>query len=425
MAKLRRNYTGNSLPTTTSSSIAASGTTSFTITAYTGWPSGSAPFYVVVEPGTANEEKMLVVRSGATDSTLNVYSSPSVAANRGLDGTTAVAHANGSAIYPVFTATDADEANEIAATLTTKGDLLTHGTSTFTRVGVGANDTLLVADSAQTAGIKWGQVQTAGIADDAVTSAKIANNAVGTTEIADSSVTSAKIAAGVIAAAVPTGAITQYAGSSQSPAPTGFLFCDGSVQNQTTYAALYAVVGATYNTGGEGAGNFRLPNLKGVVPVGRDESQTEFNTLGETGGAKTVTLTAAESGLPAHSHANTVSASAVADHTHSLSHGHTASSASAGAHSHDIPTRPDDATSTGGYYPTAEQTQQAVQTSPTAEAGLHSHTISVNNATGNTGAGGAFTPTVSITNANNTAAAASSAHQNLQPYIVLNYIIKT
>ncbi len=42
--------------------------------------------------------------------------------------------------------------------------------------------------------------------------------------------------------------------------------------------------------------------IAGKVIVGLDSGQTEFDTLDETGGAKTVTLTAAQSGLPAHSH---------------------------------------------------------------------------------------------------------------------------
>ncbi len=40
----------------------------------------------------------------------------------------------------------------------------------------------------------------------------------------------------------------------------------------------------------------------GRVMVGIDASQSEFNTIGETGGVKEVTLTAAQSGLPAHTH---------------------------------------------------------------------------------------------------------------------------
>jgi hypothetical protein len=155
MAKLRRVYTGGAVTTTTSGAIASTDTSSFNIGSSTGWPYGTDPFFVVVEPGTANEEKMLVKRSGSSDTTLTIYNDPTVDANRGLDGTTAVAHASGSNIYPVFTARDADEANELVSKMTTKGDLLTHGTSTFARLGVGTNNQVLTADSNATNGIKW------------------------------------------------------------------------------------------------------------------------------------------------------------------------------------------------------------------------------------------------------------------------------
>lgn len=97
--------------------------------------------------------------------------------------------------------------------------------------------------------------------------------------------------------AVPTGCISMW--GTNTP-PTGWLLCDGSVISQTTYSVLYAVIGSTFNTGGEGAGNFRLPNIKGKVAVGRDSSQTEFDTLAETGGEKTHTLTTTE--IPSHNH---------------------------------------------------------------------------------------------------------------------------
>lgn len=193
MAKTRRSYKGGAASTTTGTSIAASGATTFTIVAYTGWPYGSAPFFVVVEPGTSNEEKILVTRTGSTDTTINIYATPSVAANRGMDGTTAFLHASGSTVYPVFTATDADEANELASTLTTQGDILIHGASTFARVGIGTAAQVLRVNSGATAP-EWGQVATAGIADDAVTAAKIAANAVGASEIATGAVGSDELA---------------------------------------------------------------------------------------------------------------------------------------------------------------------------------------------------------------------------------------
>lgn len=211
MAKVRRKYAGGAAATSITSVLGSSGTSSFTIAANTGWPYGADPFFVVVEPGTANEEKMLVVRAGSSDTTLTVFSTPSVDANRGLDGTTAVAHSSGAAIYPVFTAQDADEANELAATLTTKGDLVSHGASTFARVAVGSNNHVLVADSSQSSGLKWaavgsdslaaGAVTEAKLADGAVAAGKIASGAVTTVKIGDSQVTADKIASGAVTTA--------------------------------------------------------------------------------------------------------------------------------------------------------------------------------------------------------------------------------
>jgi len=152
MAKTRRAYAGGAISTTTTSSIAASGDElSFTVTAYTGWPYGVNPFYIVVEPGTASEEKILVTRSGSTDPTINIASD----AVRGLDGTSAVAHSSGSTVYPVFTAVDADEANELIAKYTTKGDLVVHGASTVETLSVGSNGRFLVADSSAATGLVW------------------------------------------------------------------------------------------------------------------------------------------------------------------------------------------------------------------------------------------------------------------------------
>lgn len=96
----------------------------------------------------------------------------------------------------------------------------------------------------------------------------------------------------------PAGLVTSYAGST---APTGWLLCDGSAISRVTYASLFAVIATQYGAG-DGSTTFNVPNVKGRIPVGLDGAQTEFDILGETGGAKTHLLTAAESGLPAHSH---------------------------------------------------------------------------------------------------------------------------
>lgn len=107
-----------------------------------------------------------------------------------------------------------------------------------------------------------------------------------------------------LATASPPGMITPYAGST---APTGWLLCDGSSVAVATYGDLHTAIGYTY--GGSGA-NFNLPDLRGRVPVGKDNmggsaagrmsSEISGTTLGATGGSEQVTLTTDQ--MPQHSH---------------------------------------------------------------------------------------------------------------------------
>ncbi len=85
--------------------------------------------------------------------------------------------------------------------------------------------------------------------------------------------------------------------------PTGFLVCDGSAISRTTYSALFSVIGTSFGVG-DGSTTFNIPNMKGRVAIGYKSTDTDFDTIGETGGSNTANLQ--------HSHTTT-------GHTHSIS----------------------------------------------------------------------------------------------------------
>lgn len=100
----------------------------------------------------------------------------------------------------------------------------------------------------------------------------------------------------------PAGTITMYAGSK---APTGWLICDGSLlQSSEKYGKLYAVIGTTFtgNESGAGANKFRIPDMQGKVAVGFSATAYggKLKTIGVTGGEYDHTLILNE--MPSHSH---------------------------------------------------------------------------------------------------------------------------
>jgi microcystin-dependent protein len=198
---------------------------------------------------------------------------------------------------------------------------------------------------------------------------------------------------GNIVPLVPAGVISQYAGST---APDGYLLCTGQSLSTNTYPALFAAIGYTY---GGSDSSFNVPNLQNRVPVGLG-SETEFDALGETGGSKTHQLTINE--MPSHTHIQDA-------HNHTQdSHNHTQN-----AHGH-------------AFY--GAQTGQNLPFTNTGNVWTHF----INNYQYSQPAVGSATATNNAATATNQAATATNqntggglAHNNLQPYIVLNYIIKT
>jgi microcystin-dependent protein len=87
-------------------------------------------------------------------------------------------------------------------------------------------------------------------------------------------------------------------------APKGWAFCDGQLLPLSQNTALFSLLGTTY--GGNGKSNFALPDLQGRAPMHPGQGPgLSLHDLGETGGSETVTLL--ESEIPAHSHAVNIS----------------------------------------------------------------------------------------------------------------------
>jgi len=147
----------------------------------------------------------------------------------------------------------------------------------------------------------------------------------------------------------------------------------------------------------------------GRVTVAIDAGQTEFDTLEETGGAKTHTLSAAESGLPAHNHT-------AFSGTESDDHGHSGTTGDQNQ-SHNHAYRTGDGTTSSGYAADTNSSDRWQYTENASADQGHVHGFTT---------GGRSTPhTHAITVNNNPAANASSAHNNLQPYIVVYRWVRT
>jgi microcystin-dependent protein len=129
---------------------------------------------------------------------------------------------------------------------------------------------------------------------------------------------------------VPIGAILPYAGGGAETIPTGYLLCDGSEVETVKYPDLYNIIGSTYNGSAalNGVGTFRLPDLRGRFPLGRDNMTnglTVPNALGgyvSAGGGTVgrVPDTNAQSiGSSAGQSATTLTLANLPDHEHTLS----------------------------------------------------------------------------------------------------------
>ncbi len=198
----------------------------------------------------------------------------------------------------------------------------------------------------------------------------LASNAVTTAKILDANVTTAKIAdANVTLAKLAADALAFAipAGAvlpyAGGTAPSGFLLCYGQAVSRATYSALFTAISTVFGTG-DGSTTFNLPDLRGRVAAGDDDM----------GGSAASRLTSTYFG------ANASTLGAVGG-----SESHTLTTAQIPAHTHTIT-----GTSDGG--PGGQPVQGAANSNVTYT-------------TNSTGGGG--------------------AHNNVQPTLILTYIIKT
>jgi len=202
------------------------------------------------------------------------------------------------------------------------------------------------------------------VKDAGITATQLATDSVITDKIQDGAVTAAKLDAGAVSVLMPSGSLMPYAGSS---APTGYLLCDGAAISRTTYSALFGLVGTTYGSGDDSS-TFNIPDLRGRVIAGQDDM----------GGVSANRLTGLSGGVDGDVLGGTGGAET-----------HTLTTSELPAHDHNLPVDIGGAlniqslTSTGG----SDQGYDGSVDSTSTGGGL--------------------------------------AHNNVQPTIILNYIIKT
>jgi microcystin-dependent protein len=232
----------------------------------------------------------------------------------------------------------------------------------------------------------------------------------------------------------PTGALMPFAGIS---APSGFLLCDGSAVSRDTYSELFSVIGTSYGIG-DGSTTFNVPDLKGKVIAGFNSGLSYYNSIGKTGGNNTHAISIAE--MPSHNHTGTTSTNGNHNHDGTTStngnHNHNGTTSTNGSHTHTS-----NAIGGQGNYGlaiadgtnTAESTDASggelnVWTVPGALTinanGDHNHTYTTStngdhNHTYTTSTNGLHNHTFTSDNTGG-----GNAIELLQPYLVMNYIIK-
>jgi microcystin-dependent protein len=164
---------------------------------------------------------------------------------------------------------------------------------------------------------------------------------------------------------VPAGSLTMYAGAT---APSGWLLCNGASVSRATYSTLFGIVGSTYG-GGDGSSTFNLPDFRGRAPIGAGTGAGSSTGAFTTGAPTGTALDARTLGTWGGAQTHVLTIAQLASHSHP---GQIVFGSGGGGSSAVVPS---------GNNPQAQPT------------------------TGSTGS--------------------NEAHNNMQPSLVVNFIIKT
>lgn len=193
---------------------------------------------------------------------------------------------------------------------------------------------------------------------------------------------------------IPIGSVTQWAGTND-PVGGEWFICNGRLLDASIYPELAAACGSAYNTGGEVAGTFRIPDMRSRSPVGAGQGTGLTNrVIGARFGAENHTLGITE--IPAHSHT-----ASGGSHTHSASF-------SGGNHSH-------------GYSDsTAVFTNICVSGTSPCMGG----TTSPSGTTSSASTGGSVSVSSGDATPNIADAGGGLSHNNISPSLAIGFIIR-
>ena len=203
--------------------------------------------------------------------------------------------------------------------------------------------------------------------------------------------------------------------------PSGWLLCDGTAVSRVTYTNLFVLIGTNYGSG-DSSTTFNLPDMRGRTPIGHGTgSGLTARNVGQKVGGETHSHTGGTFAVGNHTHTGPSHNHTGPSHQHATA-GHSLSEAELASHRHG--TAIGSGTSAGGGSGTVET--PTITWTPTwystytGSGTAHDHGNVVAGGTGATGDAGTG-------NTGGTAPAfsgTSGSESDMQPSIVVNYIIK-